>query len=67
MRKPFIPNLHLNERHKTEQDKYMAKKLETIKPSIKTRCPESFLFYNTSFRKGVSQFSIRNFIFFNLI
>ena len=62
MRKPFIPNMHLNERHKTEQDKYMAKKLETIKPSIKTRCPESFIFYNTIFRKGVPLYSIRNFI-----
>ena len=63
MRKPFIPNMHLNERHKTEQDKYMAKKLEMAKPLIKTRCPESFIFYNTTFRKGGPQTSIRNFIF----
>ena len=63
MRRPFIPNMHLNDRNKTEQDKYMAKRLEMVKPLVKTRCPKSFIFYNTTFRKAVPQYTLRNFYF----
>jgi hypothetical protein len=55
--------MHLNDRNKTEQDKYMAKRLEMVKPLVKTRCPESFIFYNTTFRKAVPQYTLRNFYF----
>ena len=48
MRKPFILNMHLNELHKSEQDKYMARKLENAKPLVNARCPESIIFYKTS-------------------
>ena len=49
MRRPFIANMHLNELHKSEQDKYMAKKLGNAKPLVNAKCPESFTFYKLSF------------------
>ena len=67
MRKPFIPNMHLNERHKTEQDKYMARKLEKIRASINSSCPESFLFFNSNnFRRPAPKFNMCNSSFFNI-
>ncbi len=51
MRKPFVLNARLNEMYKSEQDKYMARKLESAKPLVNSRCPESFIFYNTKFHK----------------
>ena len=60
MRKPFISNLHLNELHKSEQNKYMAKKLETAKPLVKTHCPESFIFYRTNFHREGPKYSLCN-------
>jgi hypothetical protein len=51
MRKPFILNPKLNEKHKSEQDQYMARKLLTAKPLVNSKCPESFQFYNTKFHK----------------
>ena len=44
MHKPFILNMRLNELYKSEQDRYMAKKLETVKASVNSRCPESLYF-----------------------
>jgi hypothetical protein len=29
----------------------MARKLETAKPLVNSRCPESFIFYNTKFHR----------------
>ena len=58
MRRPFILNLHLNDLHKREQDSYMAKKLENAKPLVKTRCPESFIFYNTNFHRPGQQYTL---------
>jgi hypothetical protein len=52
--------MHLNELHKSEQDKYMAKKLESAKPLVKTRCPESFQFYKSSFHKPGPKYSLSN-------
>ena len=60
MRRPFISNMHLNELHKSEQDKYMAKKLESAKPLVKTRCPESFQFYKSSFDRPGPKYSLSN-------
>ena len=51
MRKPFILNARLNELYKSEQDKYMAKKLENAKPLVNSRCPESFSFYRNEFHR----------------
>ena len=61
MQKPFVFNIRLNALYKSEQDKYMAKKLENIKASINSSCPESFIFFNSNnFRKPTPKFSICN-------
>ena len=65
MQRPFILNLRLNELYKSEQDKYMAKKLESIKPIVNSGCPESFIFYNTKFHRPTPKFSICN-SYFNI-
>ena len=59
---PFILNLRLNQLYKSEQDRYMAKKLESVKASVNSRCPESFIFYNSNFHRPTPKFSICNFI-----
>lgn len=58
MRKPFILNPRLNEIYKSEQNKYMATRLEKAKPLVKIDCPESFLFYKKQFHKPASKESI---------
>jgi hypothetical protein len=52
--------MRLNELYKSEQDRYMAKKLETVKASVNSRCPESFIFYNSNFHRPTPLFSICN-------
>jgi hypothetical protein len=51
MRKPFVLNTRLNEIYNSEQNKYMAKKLENAKSIVNSKCPESFLFYKYNFFK----------------
>ena len=62
MRKPFILNIRLNALQKSEQDRYMAKKLESVKASVNSRCPESFIFYNSNFHRPTPKFSMCNYI-----
>ena len=63
MRKPFILNIRLNALQKSEQDRYMAKKLENIKALVNSSCPESFIFYNSNFRKPTPKFNLCNLFF----
>lgn len=51
MRKPFVLNARLNEIYKSEQNRYMAKRLGNVKPLINSKCPESFSFYKNNFFK----------------
>jgi hypothetical protein len=51
MKKPFVLNMRLNELHKSDQNKYMARRLENAKPLINSKCPESFIFYKSKFNK----------------
>ena len=51
MKKPFVFNTRLNEIYKSEQDKYMARKLGSAKPLVNSKCPESFNFYKNSFHR----------------
>lgn len=55
MRKPFILNARLNDLYKSEQNKYMANKLENAKPLVNAKCPESFMFYKNQFHKKNSK------------
>ena len=58
MHRPLILNIRLNALYKSEQDKYMAKKLDNIKASVNSCCPESFIFYNTKFHRPFPKFNI---------
>ena len=51
MRKPFVVNARLNEIYKSEQDKYMARRLGNAKSLVNSKCPESFNFYKNNFHK----------------
>ena len=51
MRKPFVLNARLNDIYKSEQDKYMAKKLGNAKPLVNAKCPESFTLYKNQFHR----------------
>lgn len=52
MRKYFALNPgKLNQKYKSEQNMYLAKKLEEAKPLVNIKCPESFIFYKTKFHK----------------
>ena len=62
MHRPLILNFRLNELYKSEQDRYMAKKLESVKASVNSRCPESFIFYNSNFHRPTPKFSMCNYI-----
>ena len=67
MQKPFVLNFRLHALYKSEQDKYMAKKLENIKASINSSCPESFIFFNSNnFRRPGPKFNICNSLYFNI-
>lgn len=67
MQKPFVLNYRLNALYKSEQDKYMARKLEKIRASINSSCPESFIFFNSNnFRRPAPKFNMCNSSFFNI-
>ena len=51
MRRPFILNNRLNDLYRSEQNKYMANKLENAKPRVNSKCPESYIFYKNQFHK----------------
>ena len=63
MFKPFILNLRLNELYKSEQDKIMARKLESVKAQVNSSCPESFIFYNTNFHRPTPKFNMCKILF----
>jgi hypothetical protein len=51
MRRPFVLNARLNDLYKSEQNKYMANKLENARPLVNVKCPESYIFYKNQFHK----------------
>ncbi len=66
MHRPLILNFRLNQLYKSEQDRLMAQKLAKIKASVKSNCPESFIFFNSHFHRPTPKFSICKFININL-
>lgn len=60
MKRPFVLNARLNEIYKSEQNQYMANKLQNAKPLVKINCPESFIFYKKNFHKASSKDNISN-------
>lgn len=51
MQKPLINNRRLNEKWSAQTNELMIKKLQGVKPQINSRCPESFFFFKTQFKK----------------
>ena len=51
MIKPYISSRHLSEHNRTMSNEYMARKLQTAKPKINMKCPESFEFYHNQFHR----------------
>ena len=55
MQKQYVFNRHLNNNYKKEQNKLLSKRIKKAKSSIDLRCPESFTFFKTHFKEGVSK------------
>ena len=52
MQRPFMIPGKLNEILKCEQNIYMSKKLNEANPFVNIKCPESFEFYKSIFKKN---------------
>ena len=55
MQKQYILNRRLNLAHKKEQDKLLSLKIRKVKSSIDIKCPETFTFFKTSFKDGLTK------------
>jgi len=55
MQKQYILNRKLNLAHKKEQDKLLSLKIRKAKSLIDIKCPESFTFFKTSFKDGLTK------------
>lgn len=51
MHKPIIFNRYLNSKWNVASNLLMKEKLETVKPKVNIKCPESFSFYKNTFHK----------------
>lgn len=51
MKKMKVLNLKIEKEYQKEQNKYLYNKLKTVKPSVNIKCPESYVFYKTVFKK----------------
>jgi hypothetical protein len=52
MQKPVVFNRHLNRKWGEKENEIMVSKLTKAKPHVDMRCPESFMFYKTQFKKA---------------
>ena len=55
MQKQYILNRKLNIAHKKEQDKLLSLKIKKVKSLIDIKCPESFTYFKTSFKDGLTK------------
>ena len=55
MQKQYILNRRLNFRHKKEQNELLSLKIKKAKSSLDLNCPESFTFFKTQFKEGLSK------------
>lgn len=51
MHKPVVANRYLDKIAKEKENDYMAARLNAVKAKINVKCPESFYFYKTQFKK----------------
>ena len=55
MQKQYILNRRLNNRHKEEQNNLLSLKIQKAKSSLDLKCPESFTFFKTQFKEGLTK------------
>ena len=55
MQKQYILNRRLNNRHKKEQNELLSLKIQRAKSSLDLKCPESFTFFQTQFKEGLTK------------
>jgi hypothetical protein len=55
MQKQYIFNRRLNNHYKEEQNKLLSKRIKKAKSSIDISCPESFAYFKTHFKEGLSK------------
>ena len=55
MQKQYILNRKLNNMHKNEQNKLLSLKIQRAKSLLDLNCPESFTFFKTQFREGLTK------------
>ena len=67
MLKQYIFNRLLNNRFKNEQNKLFSKRIQKAKSLLDLRCPESFTFYKTHFKEGVSKNKCKKIVLLYLI
>jgi hypothetical protein len=51
MQKPLVFNRHLKDKWAEKENNFMISKLTQVKAKVDQRCPESYTFYQTQFRK----------------
>jgi hypothetical protein len=51
MQKPLVFNRHLTKKWAEKDNDLMTNKLTSVKTKVDVRCPESFFFYKTQFKK----------------
>ena len=55
MQKQYSLNRKLNNRHKEKQDQLLSEKIHRAKSSLDFNCPESFTFFKTKFKEGLTK------------
>lgn len=55
MQKQYILNRKLDIRHKKKQNELLSLKIQRAKSSLDLNCPESFTFFKTQFKEGLTK------------
>ena len=67
MQKQYILNRKLNNIHKKEQNQLLSLKIQRVKSYIDLNCPESFTFYKTQFKEGLTKNKCKYFFIISVI
>ena len=63
MQKQYILNRKLNIQHKKEQNELLSYKIKRAKSTLDLNCPESFHFFKTKFKEGLTKNKCTHIIF----
>ena len=67
MQKQYILNRKLNNRHKQKQNELLSLKIQRAKSSLDLNCPESFTFFKTQIKEGLTKNKCNYFIYISYI